>query len=335
MRAVRFQPGGTIELVDLPTPEPEEGEVLVRVRAAGVCRTDVHLLHDIAAKKRGPIVPGHEVAGTVAKAGPGVGRVHTGEAVVVHFELPCGKCRACIRKKTNLCADGEALGFSVNGGYAEYVKVPEDAVLAAPRNLEPEQAATLACSGATAYHTVVTLGGADERDFVVIIGAGGVGLSAVQVAKARGARVVAVDPREAARAAARDVGADESASPEDALAAILAATKDRGADLVVDLVSTPDTMQLGVAALGAGGRLIEVAPGTEGIAVSPDLLMDREIALVGAHSSTMADFARAVDLAEAKLLRPVVTRTGTLAEAASILADLEAGKIVGRAVLRP
>ena len=150
MRAVRFEPKGTIALVDLPTPEPAEGEVLVRVQAAGVCRTDVHLWHEVADGRRGPLVPGHEVAGTVAKLGPGAGRVHVGDPVVVHFELPCGKCRACVRKRTNLCAEGESLGFSVAGGYAEYVHVPEDVVLAAPRTIEPEAAATLACSGATA-----------------------------------------------------------------------------------------------------------------------------------------------------------------------------------------
>ena len=334
MRAVRFEPDG-VALVDLPTPTPGDGEVLVRVQAAGVCRTDLHLLEDVRAGRRGTLVPGHEIAGTVAKAGPGTGRVHAGDPVVVHFEIPCGKCRACVQRKTNLCAEGEALGFSVNGGYAEYVRVPEDAVLPAPANLDADQAATLACSGATAYHCVVTLGGADERDVVAVIGAGGVGLSALQVAKARGARVVAVDLREAAREAARKVGADAVAPPEDALAAVLEATKDRGVDLVVDLVSSAETMQLGVAALAAGGRLVEVAPGEEGIAVSPSLLMDKEISLVGAHSSTMADFARAVDLAEARLLKPVVARTAALSEAAAVLRELEEGQVVGRAVLRP
>ncbi|HEV8595903.1 MAG TPA: alcohol dehydrogenase catalytic domain-containing protein, partial [Thermoplasmata archaeon] len=288
MRAVRFERGGKIELVDLPTPEPAHGEVLVRIRAAGVCRTDLHLLHAVAAGEREPLVPGHEIAGTVQKVGPGVGRVRAGEAVVVHFELPCGRCRACIRKKTNLCEEGRTLGFTAQGGYAEFVCVPEDVVLAAPRNLELDQAATLACSGATAYHTVVTLGGADERDVVVIIGAGGVGLSAVQIGKARGAQVWAVDPREAARTAAKAVGADGVASPDEALGAILAGTRDRGADVVVDLVSTAATMELGIAALAAGGRLVEVATGDESLLVSPDLLIDKEIALVGARSSTMA-----------------------------------------------
>src|SRR3990172_5701425 len=335
MRAVRFQPGGEVELVDLPTPEPREGEILVRVRAAGVCRTDLHLLRDVAAGTRGPLVPGHEVAGTVAKVGPGVGRVHSGDAVVVHFEVPCGRCRSCIRKRTNLCTEGGGLGFSLQGGYAELVKVPEDAVLRAPSALTPDQAATLACSGATAYHTAVPLGGADERDVVAVIGAGGVGLSVVQVAKARGARVVAVDVRGGARDAARQVGAGAVAGTDEALAAILDASKERGADLVVDLVSTAKTMELGIAALAPGGRLVEAAPGEEGIALSPGLLMDKEISLIGAHSSTMADFARAVDLAEARLLKPVVTRIASLREAAAVLHDLEQGTIIGRAVLRP
>jgi len=253
----------------------------------------------------------------------------------VHFEVPCGKCRACVTKRTNLCENLTTLGFDLPGGYAEYVRVHEDNVLAAPANLDVEQAAVLSCSGATAYHTVVTQGRADERDLVVVIGAGGVGLSAVQVARARGARVVAVDVREPALEAARTVGAELAVMPDDALAAILGASKDRGADVVVDLVSTGDTMQLGIAALAPGGRLVEAAGGEDGVRIAPTLLMDKELTLSGAHSSTMADFARAVSLAEAGLLRPVVTRTGVLAEAESILKELDAGTIVGRAVLRP
>ena len=334
MRAVRFERDG-VSLVDLPTPEPEEGEVLVRVRAAGVCRTDAHLLRDVMAGTRAPLVPGHEVAGIVHRVGPGVAAARTGQAVVVHFELPCGRCRSCLRKRTNLCTEGTALGFTANGGYAEYVCVPQDVVLAAPANLEIERAAVLPCSGATAHHAVVTRGGADERDLVAVIGAGGVGLSAVQVAKARGARVVAVDVRAEARDAARAVGADDAVGPDDALAAILAATKDRGADLVVDLVSTPDAMRLGVAALARGGTLVEVGPGEEGLAVSPDLLVDREISVVGSLSSTIADLARAVALAEGGLLKPVVTRTASLAECADVIGDLEQGRIVGRAVILP
>ncbi len=335
MRAVRFETGGEVALVDLPTPEPAKGEALVRVRAAGVCRTDVHLWHEVASGARGPLVPGHEIAGTVEALGPGAHRLRVGDPVVVHFEIPCGRCRACVRKRTNLCDQGASLGFSLPGGYAEFVHAPEDSILAAPRALAPEAAATLGCSGATAHHAVVTLGGADERDLVAVVGAGGVGLSAVQVAKARGATVVVVDVRPEARDAAKACGADAAAGPEDALAAILAASRDRGADLVVDFVSTADSMRLGLAALAPGGRLVVLGPSAEPVAVSPDLLTDREISVIGARSSTMADLARAVDLAEGRLLRPVVTRTATLAEAESVLRDLEAGRIVGRAVLLP
>src|SRR5213594_4149276 len=110
MRAARVQAGGVIELVDLPTPEPGEGEVLVRVLGAGVCGTDVHLLHEVAAGRMKPFVPGHEIAGSVQKVGPGVGRVRAGDAVVVHFEIPCGKCRACVTKRTNLCENVRTLG---------------------------------------------------------------------------------------------------------------------------------------------------------------------------------------------------------------------------------
>ena len=328
MRAMRFEADGTIQPVNLPMPTIGPEDVLVQVLAAGVCRTDLHTLEAVKAGRRPPVVPGHEIAGKVSKVGSDVYMANAGDLVAVHYEQPCGACRHCRKKRTNLCQEGHSLGFDVQGGYAEYVAVRESTVLPLPHDYDPELAAPLGCSGTTAYHAVVAVGDATEDELVVIIGAGGVGLSAVQVAKAQGARVVAVDVRPESQKAALEAGADSAATPEEA-------KEIRDADVVVDFVSTRATMELGRGILGVGGRFVAVASGTEPISLTAADIMEGGRAYLGSYSSTMADLARAVALAENGKLTPVVTRREPLENAAGILADLEAGKIVGRAVLVP
>lgn len=335
MRAIRFEAGGSVKLVEIPTPQPGPEDVLVQVLAAGVCRTDLHLLDEVKAGEREPLVPGHEIAGRVAKVGSDVYAVSVGDRIGVHFEQPCGTCRQCRRKRTNLCENGHALGFDLPGGYSEFVVAKQSTVLPLPPELDMALAAPLGCSGATAYRAVVALGQADEDDLVVVMGAGGVGLSAIQVAKVQGAYIIALDPKEEARKAALDSGANEVLSPAQTAKVQEFAGGRRGADLVVDLVGTTATFDLGRSLLGVGGRFVAVAPGSEAVSVTADDLVIGGKAYLGSYSSTMSDFARVIALAEAGRLRPVVTRREPLANAAEVLRDLRAGKIVGRAVLFP
>ena len=307
----------------------------MQVLAAGVCRTDLHLLDEVEAGERAPLIPGHEIAGRIAKLGSDVYTAKLGDLVAVHFEQPCGTCRQCRRKRTNLCEAGHSLGFDAPGGYAEFVVAKQTTVLPLPPDLDVAVAAPLGCSGATAYRAVVALGQADEEDLVVVIGAGGVGLSAIQVAKVQGCRVLAVEPREEARKAALDAGADAAVVPQEAAKAVRALSENGAADLAIDFVGTRATFDLGRSLLGFGGRFIAVAPGDETASVSADDLVDGGKAYLGAYSSTMADLARVLALAEAGRLRPVVTRRAPLADAAAVLDDLRAGKIVGRAALFP
>jgi len=335
VRAVQFEADGSVKLIQVPNPQPGPEDLLVQVLSVGVCRTDLHLLDEVTAGERSPLIPGHEIAGRIAKVGSDVYTARVGDLVGVHFEQPCGRCRQCRRMRTNLCEDGTTLGFDAPGGYAEFVVAKQTTVLPLPPNLDVAAAAPLADSGATAYRSVVALGQAEEGDFVVVIGAGGVGLSAVQVAKAYGARVLAIDLREEARKAALDCGADGASNPKEAPNAIHEVADRAGADVTIDFVGTKDTLDLGRSLLGPGGRFIAVAPGSEAISVTADDLVDGGRAYLGSYSSTMADFARALALAEAGRLRPVVTRKAPLAAAAEVLSDLRAGKIVGRAVLFP
>ena len=335
MRAVRFERGGKIDVVNVPNPEPGPEEVLVQVLAAGVCRTDLHLLDEMNAPDSEPLIPGHEVVGRIAKVGVDVYSAAVGDHVVVHFEQPCGECRQCRRMRTNLCERGHSIGFDVPGGYAEFVVAKQNTVLPLPPNLDPAVAAPLGCSGATAYRAIVTQGQAGENDLVVVIGAGGVGLSAVQIAKVQEAKILAVDTREEARKAALDVRADRATTPKETSNAVRELAGDAGADLVVDFVGTKATFDLGRSLLGFGGRFVAVAPGEERTTVSANDLVDGGKSYLGVYSSTMADLARVVALAEAGRLTPVVTRRAPLAAAAEILDDLRAGRIVGRAVLFP
>jgi len=335
MRAVRFEHGGKIDVVNVPSPEPGPEEVLVQVLAAGVCRTDLHLLDEMNAPDSEPLIPGHEVVGRIAKVGVDVYSAAVGDHVVVHFEQPCGECRQCRRMRTNLCERGHSIGFDVPGGYAEFVVAKQNTVLPLPPNLDPAVAAPLGCSGATAYRAIVTQGQAGENDLVVVIGAGGVGLSAVQIAKVQEAKVLAVDTREEARKAALDVRADRATTPKETSNAVRELAGDAGADVVVDFVGTKATFDLGRSLLGFGGRFVAVAPGEERTTVSANDLVDGGKSYLGVYSSTMADLARVVALAEAGRLTPVVTRRAPLAAAAEILHDLRAGRIVGRAVLFP
>jgi len=237
--------------------------------------------------------------------------------------------------RTNLCENGHSLGFDLPGGYAEFVVAKQNTVLPLSPNVDVALAAPLGCSGATAYRAVVALGQADEEDLVVIIGAGGVGLSAIQIARTQGARVVAVEPREEARKAALDSGATAAVLPQQASKSVEEIAPDAGADVAIDFVGTRATFDLGRSLLGFGGRFIAVARGDDSVSVTANDLVEGGKAYLGSYSSTMADLARVIALTEAGRLRPVVTRRASLADAAKVLDDLRAGKIVGRAVLFP
>lgn len=335
MRAIRFEAGGNVTLAELPSPKPGPDELIVQVLAAGVCHTDLHLLDEVKAGERDPLTPGHEIAGRVSRIGADVYATNVGERVVVHFEQSCGQCRQCRRRRTNLCERGHSLGFDVSGGYAEFVVAKQETVLPLPPNLDMALAAPLGCSGATAYRSVVAVGQADEEDVVVVIGAGGVGLSAIQIAKAVGSRVIAVETRGEARKAALDSGADIAVSPREAANSARELGGEAGIDVAVDFVGTRETFDLGRSLLGFGGRFVAVAPGDESVSVSANDLVDGGRAYLGSHSSTMADLARVIALAEAGRLKPVVGRKAPLEDAATVLDDLRAGRIIGRAVLFP
>lgn len=326
--------------LDLPVPEPGPGEVLVKVLACGLCRTDLKIVGGhmpFSGTQRLPHVPGHEVSGEVAAAGPGVSTA-IGQRVVVYNYWGCGFCPHCMVGDEPLCdALRGWVGFTSPGGLQEYLVVPADHVLAVPETVSPVESAALSCALGTAYRAVVTRGGVRAGETVAVLGTGGVGLHAVQCARAAGARSIAVDVSKAKLDAARQAGADVALVASDAAAGILEITRGRGADLVVDCVGSGQSTRQAVALVRKGGRILQVGYTTDE-AHFPDLPTDavvlREIAITGSRYVTRPELARAIDLVARGLVRPVISDVMDLSEANAGLEHVRADRALGRIVLK-
>src|SRR5919206_2999384 len=207
-----------LELVDLPVPTPGDGEVLVRVRYCGVCYSDVktvsgHMPYSPTLKL--PHVAGHEIAGVVESAGPGAA-LGVGQRVAIYNYWACGTCRSCRAGEETVCLTLRGwVGFTSPGGFQEYLVVPEKYALPLPDTIADEQAAALSCATGTSYRAVISRGKVAAGESVLVVGAGGVGLQAIQVARAAGARVFATDVDVRKLARARELGA--TTPPDDSL----------------------------------------------------------------------------------------------------------------------
>jgi threonine dehydrogenase-like Zn-dependent dehydrogenase len=259
MRAVLLPGDATAEVVDRPVPEPGAGEVLVRVRASALCWSDMSLLDGVpvvgGGAAPGTIVPGHEAAGDVAALGSGVTGLAVGDRIAVHLALGCGRCSACRRGQLMLCPAWRCLGFDVGGGDAEFLVVPAENCLPIPSTMSYEVGAVSTDMIGTQYSTQARIG-VSGADAVAIIGIGPMGAAGILVAKARGARVVAVSRSERRRALAERLGADVviDGSSADVARELHAVTGGRGVDVVVECSGDPraqnDALD-GVRALGS------------------------------------------------------------------------------------
>ncbi|HVM28448.1 MAG TPA: alcohol dehydrogenase catalytic domain-containing protein [Mycobacteriales bacterium] len=337
MRAVRFHgQGRPVRVEQVPRPQPAAGEVLIDVRAAGVCGTELHFLDGLLTPARTPITLGHEVAGVVAGLGPDVADVAVGDRVAVHYLHACGRCRWCATGDDHLCdAPLGFLAFVSDGGFAEQLVVPVRSVVPVPEGLELVDAAPLCCSATTALHATRV---ADVRpgQVAVVYGVGGVGLAAVQVLRQAGARVLAVARSEVRREAARELGAEPVDGNDPAAVAeqVRELTDGAGADVVLELVGTADTGAAALASLGKRGALVYVGYSFDQVPISPLSLVVPEQRILTSVGNRRAELVEVLELAAQGRLRTHVT-TAPLDDAAEVLEDLRAGRVVGRAVLQP
>lgn len=327
MRAVRLvAPGQPLEAAILPVPEIGPRDVLVRVRAAGVCHSDAHYRSGRAPSNPLPLTLGHEVAGCVERAGADVSSVKAGDRVVLHYNVTCGTCARCRAGTEQFCAECRMLGHHRDGGYAEFVAVPAVNAISLPASIGFAPGSTLMCASATSYHAL-RKGRLATGESVAVFGTGGLGQSAVQLARALGARTVfAVDINPARLALAVRHGAIAiDARAGDPVAAIRAQTGGAGVDVAVEMIGLADTMRQAVQALGPFGRAVLV-----GLADQPMLLdtyrelLGKEAEVIGCNDHLLSELAPMIALVGggALDLSHVVSRVIPL-DAAAINATLD------------
>jgi alcohol dehydrogenase len=331
VRAVRYDAyGATPCVVDVPDPVcPPDGAV-VEVRATGVCRSDWHAWqgHDPVPL---PMVPGHELAGVVVEVGPEVTTRRVGERVTVPFVCGCGRCAWCTGGDAQVCPDQQQPGFTMPGSFAERVALPaaDLNLVVLPDAIGFVAAASLGCRFATAFRALTAHGQVTPGRHVVVHGCGGVGLSAVLLAKALGAHVVAVDLSPAALDLARDLGADVVvAAGPDAVRRVHEAT-DGGAHVSLDAVGSSATAVASVQSLRPRGRHVQVGL-LLGEHATPPLPMGavvaKELSIHGSHGMAARDYPAMLDLVASGAVDPLrlVGRTIPLADAGHALAAMSA-----------
>lgn len=341
MRALRLESiGSPVVMVELPTPAPAPGEVLVRVRAAGICHSDAHYRAGRSASLVAPITLGHEVAGEVAALGAGVTTHAVGDRVCLHYLVTCGRCPHCIAGREQYCTTGQMIGHHRDGGQAEYIVVPARNAVHLPAAIPFAHGAAMMCSSATSLHAI-RRGRLQPGETVAVIGIGGLGISAVQLAKALGAlEVYAVDLNDAKLAAAARHGAVPISAATDPVAALRAATGGRGVDVVLELVGSPVTMRQAVQMCAVQGRA--VIAGLSRVPMELDTyreLLGPETELIGSNDHLLAELPLLLELASRKQLdlTEVVVRTVPLEAGAvnGVLDELEAYTAPLRTVIVP
>ena len=340
--------GQPLQLNEQPTPEPKGTEVLLKMLAAGVCHSDLHLADgwfDLGGGKRMslqdrgmklPVTLGHENVGEVVALGPDARDVKVGTRMLVDPWIGCGTCPACQRNEDNLCTAMRSLGVFSNGGYADYLIVPHPRYLFDIGDMSAERVAPLACSGATTFGAlkkVTTL----TREPTVIIGAGGLGLMCLALHKAMGghsAIVVDIDPSKREVAKKAGAAAVVDAKAPDAVDQIKTLTNG-GAFAVIDLVGSSQSARLGYDSLTKGGKYIIVGLYGGDLTVALPPIPMRALTIQGSYVGSVPEMQELMDLVRRTGLPDVPVATRPLDDVNAVMDELRAGKVIGRVVLTP
>jgi D-arabinose 1-dehydrogenase-like Zn-dependent alcohol dehydrogenase len=339
VRALRFHGPGDLRLETVPDAAPGAGEALVAVEACGVCGSDLHFLDGSARTAHVPITIGHEVAGVVRQSSDPA--FPTGAPVLVSAGGHCGECRRCAEGRPNLCERAAVLGITFDGGLADLLAVRTDMLIPRPPGLPADVAATAVDAGSTAWHAVTRRGGVGAGDIVAIIGIGGLGGYAVQIARGQGAgAVIAVDTDRAALEWARELGADEvvEVGPDTSIGRAVKLLTDGGADVALEFVGRAATVDAAVKSIRPGGTAVAVGVGLEPVATVPPVLWsNNEYTLVGSYGSLPGDTEEVLARLSSGDLKPPAITHASLDDAAAQIQEMASGgrRVVGRLVVQP
>ena len=341
--------GRPLEGRDYPEPVPQGPEVLMRVRACGVCHSDLHIWQGffdlgggerINIADRGvklPFTMGHEVVGEVLSVGPEARGVAVGDRRIVYPWIGCGVCPECRRGEELMCLTPRIVGTWRPGGYSDRVIVPDARYLVPFDGVPEDLAATYACSGITAYSAVQKAGIKRQDQTLLLIGAGGVGLQGLAIAGAVVPCPVGVADTSAEKRTAADA-AGAAWTVDNGQADAVKEVRERssgGVDAAIDFVGRPETARFGIDCLRKGGTLVVVGLYGDRLSLPLPFLPLRAMTLRGSYVGTLGDLKAVVALAQSGRLPPLPVTPRPLAEADASLKDLAAGRVTGRIVLRP
>ena len=334
MRAVVYdQFTAEPEVRDVPDPVPSDAGVVVRVETTGLCRSDAHgwLGHDDGIAL--PHVPGHELVGRIHAVGPAVERFRVGDRVTVPFVCACGRCAQCLAGNGQVCPNQTQPGFTHWGSYAELVALHDADVnlIPVPESLDAGAAALLGCRFATAFRGLVHRAGLRSGERLLVVGCGGVGLSAAMIGVALGAEVIAVDIDASALARAASIGVthtiDSSGLDEAAVLARIAEAAPAGVQVSVEALGRESTMRLSLLALAPMGRQVQIGLFSSEPTLPLPRIISQELSLHGSHGMPASDYSELLDLVASGALRPqdlIEHRIG-LDDAPAALTALAAG----------
>lgn len=339
-----------LQVQDVQTPKPKDSQILVKVQSVGVCHSDVHVWEgyyegisgqQLKTTDRGvkyPLTPGHEIAGIVDSLGEQVEGFSKYEKVLVYPWVGEGMCPACKTGQENLCDKPRSLGIYSDGGYAEYVLVPNYKYLVKiGDDMDTDISAPLACAGLTSYGAIKNAN-LKPDDNVVIVGTGGLGLMAIQLAKAvTGARIIAMDIDDKKLEVAKKEGADiiVNSKKEDPVKAIMELTGKLGADAVIDFVNATKTVETDIQFLRRRAKLLLVGLFGGELKLSLVTMPTRAYKIIGSYTGSLEDMVELVSLAKRGVIKQVVSKRFKLNQAGEALQMLKDGKIVGRGVINP
>ena len=339
-----------LQVQDVLTPEPKDSQILVKVQSVGVCHSDVHVWEgyyegisgeQLKTTDRGvkyPLTPGHEIAGIVDSLGEQVEGFSKYEKVLVYPWVGEGMCPACKIGQENLCDKPRSLGIYSDGGYAEYVLVPNFKYLVKiGDDMNTDTSAPLACAGLTSYGAIKNANLKPDEN-VVIVGTGGLGLMAIQLAKAvTGARIIAMDIDDKKLEVAKKEGADiiVNSKKEDPVKAIMELTGKLGADVVIDFVNATKTVETDMQFLRRRAKLLLVGLFGGELKLSLVTMPTRAYKIIGSYTGSLEDMVELVSLAKRGVIKQVVSKRFKLNQAGEALQMLKDGKIVGRGVINP
>ena len=343
-----IEPNKPLEINETELPKPNGNQVIVKVKSTGVCHSDLHLWEGgydtgdgfMKVTDRGvkfPVTPGHEVVRNVEEIGDSVQGVNIGDLVLVYPWIGCGECATCEKGDTNLCESPKSLGVFQDGGYAEYVLVPDAKFLAKIDNLDPDAAASLACSGLTAF-TAVKKALTNSPENILIVGAGGLGLMGVQIANAlTKANIICADLDDEKLESAKKLGATHiiNTKESDAVKKIMSMCNEKGVDSIIDFVNAPPTVKMDLSLIRKRGNIILVGLFGGSVELSLVSVPLKAITIQGAYTGNYNDMVELIKLAQRGVINPIVSKHYKLDDANIALNDLKNRKIIGRAVINP